>query len=138
MRKQKTDVLNNRKPIHLSELVINEGDCFGNEYSTTNVTCIKCTYYDVCGIVMHSKRNPKVNEIRKLSGNFFDELDWDAVPWDDLLKVILEGEVTLEELREAVKESSKVVDTYTLNIKVQNWMITNNLKTSSDGYIITK
>lgn len=130
MKVFKSNIRDKSKPVDISHLIIDEDDCFGNEWENTSKICAKCSEYETCMVLFLSKNNHRVDDIRKKSKNFFDELDWDNVPWTEIFEQIVlnPGEISLQDLRFTVKKLSKCIDDFTLNSKVQNWLIENNIK----------
>ena len=119
-----------KKPIDLSLLNIDESDCFGKAWKSTDKACTKCSEYGTCMVITKSKNSSKVKEIRDTTKGFFDELDWKLVPWSDIMEQIIinEGQIKLSDLRNTVKTLSKCVDQATVNYKVSNWLIENSIK----------
>jgi len=128
-RVAKTEIMDKSKPIDLSTIQTAD-DCYGKLWKSTDKVCVKCTFYDTCMVITKTKNNSKAEVIKKQTKGFFDELDWTLVPWSDIVEnvILYDGHVTLKELRETVKILSKCIDDKTVNYKVQNFLIENNIK----------
>lgn len=125
MRKSKNDIIDLSKPINLSQLSNVADDCFGKEWNNIDPACVKCSAYETCMVLCKSTKFAKAKK-----KTYFDQLNWDAVPWSDILSNIKQnpGQTTMNEIREVVKHYSKCIDDVTVNMKVQNWLIENNCK----------
>ena len=110
----------------MSTFMISEDDCFGKEWESVNKTCLKCSEYNFCMVKTLERTPPK----RK----YLDELDWELVPWADLLEMLQTDNLNFDELVETVIELSKCPDKRTAQIKVTNWAIDNGIKLK-DGYL---
>ena len=131
-RNIKEGTANSGPPINLTELIVDNDDCFGNEWQLTNPDCLKCTSYDLCMVVFSTKGNKaKTDKLKaRHGGHFLDELNWDLVPWNDVLRLIQENpkKMSLNELRQFVKKKSNSADDYTVTCKVQDWLIQESIK----------
>lgn len=128
-RVPKTETMNKSKPVDITSIQTSD-DCFGNLWKSTDKSCVKCSMYDICMVITKSKNDAKAKDIRDQTGGFLDELDWTLVPWSDIVENIImnDGKITLKDLRDTVKVLSKCVDQKTVNYKVQNFLIENNIK----------
>lgn len=130
-RTKKAIKLDLSKPINVEQFSSNPDDCFGNEWHQTAKPCTRCSLYGLCMTVLLSKGNSKkAAQIKKPNKHFLDELDWQAVPWEQIKNEIKKtpGELTLNDLRATVKHLAKVIDDTTVHLKVNNWLINNNIK----------
>ena len=128
MRHRKKEMVDYSKPVDINLLIPVDGDCFGSLWESTDKECVKCDKYDLCMVVTKSKNKDKAKKIEKKYGSFLDTIDWDSVPWDKLLIEIGKGGIMLSDVRQLVKDLSKCSDDKTVFHKVQNWMISNNVK----------
>lgn len=134
MRVKKKGKVDRSTPVNIKALQVSDDDCFGKEWEATNKMCVECSMYDECMVYQLSKGNQKtINKVKELSGNFFDEINWDLVPFDDITKMIEKhpNQLTIQNLREVVKDKSKCIDDKTVAIKVNNYLI-------SEGIVITE
>lgn len=129
MKKSKSNTLN--RPVDISTIKTSNDDCFGS-WENTHKECVSCTYYEVC-MVATLKVSPERKNTVKKSNHFFDELDWKAVPWNDILEQVKQNPGTIEvsDLRSTVKQLAKVIDDTTVIHKVNNWLFDNKIKTKN-------
>lgn len=126
MKRSKSNIYDHY-PIEITSITTIEGDCFGVEWEATHKECLSCSDYDICLIATKSKTDNKPDDV------YFDLLDWDLVPWSDIINEIIDnpGELSVVNLRALVKEFSKCMDDTTVMYKVQNWILENGIKIES-------
>jgi len=130
MRIAKTTNRDKSIPVNIESLITDKDDCFGNEWELSHKSCLSCSEYETCMVLYLENNNTNLAAIKKDHKHFFDELDWKAIPWDDIYEEILlsPGEISIEDFRSTVKTLSKCIDDETVNMKIQNWLIENEIK----------
>ncbi len=129
-RKAKTNPKNKAIPTEFKTLTTSEDDCFGKEWESTDKNCVRCSEYETCMVIFHSQNFERAEEIKAPNSAFLDELDFQAVPWEDIYEQILlnPGEISYEGLLQAVEKYSKCQDKKTIIYKCKNWIISKQIK----------
>lgn len=128
-------------PLNLDNFKSKDGDCFGKEWKPQHTECAACADQEVCGVIFQQvylkTREQKVKKSRGI--NFLDEVNFDRIPQDKLLKEIKDnsGSITVKQVLKFVTHYSKCDDQKTVVTWIKNFKMENNLKIK-EGVIYAK
>ena len=140
MRKSETNrlKLDLTKPINKDDIEVTS-DCFGKEYLPSASECSVCAVHEVCGIISTEAVKKLNKKVKKKTENFVDEWNFDFVPTDKILDLIVTNpyEYTTEAIHEVIVSKSKCEDAATTIAWLKNFIVENGLGTK-DGKIYKK
>lgn len=123
-RVKKGIIIDQSKPVDLENFDLttissSPDDCFGKLWENTNKTCVDCSVYDLC-MVYKFKTQPD-------DTIYFDLIDWEAIDWEGLESEIKNNSTNYKDIFDLVKETSKCIDNYTVEVKLKYFIESRNL-----------
>jgi hypothetical protein len=111
---------------------IDPEDCFGQSYDRNQEACNElCGMKNVCMVLSAKKLENFAEERFKDLAPFVDTIDWEAIPYDKLLKTLETESFTITDLREVFSHYSKCKDEVAVNTRVNKFIFTNGLKVNN-------
>jgi hypothetical protein len=111
-------------------------DCFSKEYSHQAEECNMCSMRNICMVLTCKSLEEVAAKKFEALTPFADEIDWDAIPYAQILGIIAQNPTPLEQVRQVFGHYSKCKDPITVNLRVNKFIRDNSLTLNADGCII--
>jgi len=105
-----------------------DADCFGKEWKHGHEQCSMCSMQNVCIVLTTKKVQDATDLLLKDFGPWVDEIDFSAVPKEQILQVLDTQAIPIDVLRDAFAQYSKCKDAHTVAIQVNMFIRENKLR----------
>jgi len=120
------------KPVNVSQIKIDDKDCFGNMWDPQDKDCSICADAEVCGIIYQEHHiKPKTEKFEKQETPL-DLMNFNKVEWEKIIKLVkrYEGEgspLLFDELVDIVCDYASTKDRVTAEIYITKILPEHNL-----------